>query len=255
MYSRDPQAMYWQDQAQLWIPQILGALAILVVAYILARAAKWAISKIVDRVPALKRHYEAEPGKTLGSPDRRHRLLADPARGHHARASAARPQSGVGAGASADDADLLLHPEPDRRRPYLRHRPGRGQDPPPARRRRAARRQCRRVAAAVGIAGNAGAAPASPPGHGHGRAARVDQPHGGHARLLHRHDPDHDHGARCPPDPGHLRPRDGDASDDLRRASAYRSGRNPGRHRLYRRQAGQSSSSSSSCRPPASTVR
>jgi hypothetical protein len=67
MYSRDPQAIYWQDQAQLWIPRILGALAILVIAYILARAAKWAISKIVDRVPALKRHYEAEPGKTLGS--------------------------------------------------------------------------------------------------------------------------------------------------------------------------------------------
>ena len=67
MYSRDPQAIYWQDQAQLWIPRILGALAILVIAYILARAAKWAIAKIVDRVPALKRHYEAEPGKTLGS--------------------------------------------------------------------------------------------------------------------------------------------------------------------------------------------
>jgi hypothetical protein len=41
----------------------LGALAILVVAYILARAAKWAIAKIVDRVPALKKHYEAEPGR------------------------------------------------------------------------------------------------------------------------------------------------------------------------------------------------
>jgi hypothetical protein len=67
MYSRDPQAIYWQDQAQLWIPRILGALAILAIAYILARASKWAISKIVDRVPALQRHYEAEPGKTLGS--------------------------------------------------------------------------------------------------------------------------------------------------------------------------------------------
>ena len=66
MYSSDPQVSYWQDQAQVWVPRILGAVAILVIAYILARAAKWAITKIVDRVPALKRHYEAEPGQTLG---------------------------------------------------------------------------------------------------------------------------------------------------------------------------------------------
>ena len=66
MYSNDPQVTYWQSQAQVWGPRILGALAILVLAYVLARAAKWAIAKIVDRVPALKRHYEAEPGQTLG---------------------------------------------------------------------------------------------------------------------------------------------------------------------------------------------
>jgi hypothetical protein len=66
MYSSDPQVSYWQDQAQVWVPRILGAVAILVIAYILARAAKWAIAKVVDRVPALKRHYEAEPGQTLG---------------------------------------------------------------------------------------------------------------------------------------------------------------------------------------------
>jgi hypothetical protein len=67
MYSNDPQVVYWQDQTYIWLPRILGAVAILVVAYILARAAKWAISKVVDRLPTLKRHYEAEPGKTLGS--------------------------------------------------------------------------------------------------------------------------------------------------------------------------------------------
>ena len=67
MYGTDPQSAHWQDQMQVWLPRILGALAILVIAYVLARAAKWAIMKMVDRVPALKRHYEAEPGKTLGS--------------------------------------------------------------------------------------------------------------------------------------------------------------------------------------------
>jgi hypothetical protein len=57
----------FSHQISEWLPRILGALAILLVAWIIARAAKWAIAKIVDRVPALKRHYEAEPGKTLGS--------------------------------------------------------------------------------------------------------------------------------------------------------------------------------------------
>jgi hypothetical protein len=50
-----------------WAPRIIGAIVILVLAWLLARAARWGISKLVDRVPALKRHYEAEPGKTLGS--------------------------------------------------------------------------------------------------------------------------------------------------------------------------------------------
>jgi hypothetical protein len=58
---------YWQAQLMYWGPKILAAIAILVIAWLLARAAKWAIAKVVDRVPALRKHYEAEPGKTLGS--------------------------------------------------------------------------------------------------------------------------------------------------------------------------------------------
>ena len=64
MYRTGP--TNWQYQLELWAPRILGALAILLIAYVLARAAKWAIAKLVDRVPALKKHYEAEPGSTLG---------------------------------------------------------------------------------------------------------------------------------------------------------------------------------------------
>jgi hypothetical protein len=67
MYQSDPNSIYWQGQVQEWLPRIVGAIAILIIAYILARAAKWAIAKVVDRVPALKKHHEAEPGKTLGS--------------------------------------------------------------------------------------------------------------------------------------------------------------------------------------------
>ena len=63
MYRTESETLYWQDQAMEWLPRILGAIAILVIAWILARAAKWAIAKVVDRIPALKRHREAQPGK------------------------------------------------------------------------------------------------------------------------------------------------------------------------------------------------
>ncbi len=67
MYPVDPRTTYWTAEAEIWLPRVLGALAILVVAWLLARGAKWGISKLVDRVPALRKHYEAEPGQTLGS--------------------------------------------------------------------------------------------------------------------------------------------------------------------------------------------
>lgn len=65
--TNNPEAVYWQAQAMEWTPRILGALAILIIAYVLARSARWAIAKIVDRVPVLQRHNAAEPGKTIGS--------------------------------------------------------------------------------------------------------------------------------------------------------------------------------------------
>ncbi|HEY0626602.1 MAG TPA: mechanosensitive ion channel [Allosphingosinicella sp.] len=65
--TNNPDTVYWQNEAIEWLPRILGAIAILIIAYVLARAAKWAIAKLVDRVPVLQRHNAAEPGKTLGS--------------------------------------------------------------------------------------------------------------------------------------------------------------------------------------------
>ncbi len=67
MYPVETRTSDWMIQAEIWLPRVLGALAILVVAWLLARGAKWGISKLVDRVPALRKHYEAEPGQTLGS--------------------------------------------------------------------------------------------------------------------------------------------------------------------------------------------
>jgi len=67
MYGRNPERIYWQDQVYEWGPRIVGALLILLIAYVLARGARWAIAKLVDRVPVLQRHNETEPGKTVGS--------------------------------------------------------------------------------------------------------------------------------------------------------------------------------------------
>jgi hypothetical protein len=66
MYQMQQSSVYWQDQLYAWGPRILIAIAILVVSWILARAAKWAIGRVVDRVPILQRHNEVEPGKTVG---------------------------------------------------------------------------------------------------------------------------------------------------------------------------------------------
>lgn len=67
MYETYPERSYWQGEAIEWLPRIIGAIAILLIAWILARAAKWAIAKMVDKIPALKRHRDAQPGKTVGS--------------------------------------------------------------------------------------------------------------------------------------------------------------------------------------------
>ena len=64
---RNEGADYWQTEFMTWAPRIVGAIVILIIAWLVARAAKWAIAKVVDRVPALKKHYESDPGKTLGS--------------------------------------------------------------------------------------------------------------------------------------------------------------------------------------------
>ena len=72
MYERLPppghrgDGINFQGELSEWLPRILGAIAILVVAWIIARAAKWAIAKIVDRVPALKRFFIREAAGLRG---------------------------------------------------------------------------------------------------------------------------------------------------------------------------------------------
>jgi len=65
MYQVD-QGAYWQAQATYWAPKVLIALLIIVATWIVARAVKWAIQKMVDRTPALRKHAPGKPGETVG---------------------------------------------------------------------------------------------------------------------------------------------------------------------------------------------
>lgn len=61
-----PQVVLWRDQLLLWGPRVLAAIAILVITHFLAKAIKWAIMRLADRVPTLRRQSAARPDETLG---------------------------------------------------------------------------------------------------------------------------------------------------------------------------------------------
>lgn len=69
MYQTQPPAQYWQNQLIEWGPKVLFAILILVVTHFVAKAVQWAISRLVDRLPVLKRHPGVggdSVGKELG---------------------------------------------------------------------------------------------------------------------------------------------------------------------------------------------
>ncbi len=60
--------VYAQELIGFWGPRILAAVLILVVTHFVAKGAKWALARLIDRIPFLKRHAEeAKSGDaTLG---------------------------------------------------------------------------------------------------------------------------------------------------------------------------------------------
>ena len=44
MYGMQDEGLYWQDRVVEWGPRVLVAIAILLVAYVVARLARWAIA-------------------------------------------------------------------------------------------------------------------------------------------------------------------------------------------------------------------
>lgn len=58
----------WEAIAQDWLPRLGGALLILVAAYLIGRAVKWALAKGIDKLPGVNGHNEGrEPHSTLGA--------------------------------------------------------------------------------------------------------------------------------------------------------------------------------------------
>ena len=66
MYQSTEPARYWQQQLAEWGPKVLFAILILVVTHFVAKAVQWAIAKLIDRVPVLKRHPDVG-GDSIGT--------------------------------------------------------------------------------------------------------------------------------------------------------------------------------------------
>ena len=57
---------YWHAQVMEWGPQVIIAILILIATWVVARAVKWAMQRLVDRIPALRKHTTGKPGETVG---------------------------------------------------------------------------------------------------------------------------------------------------------------------------------------------
>jgi hypothetical protein len=69
MYENTRPAVYWQQQLVEWGPRILFALLILIATHFVAKAVQWAIARLVDKMPILKRDPDTSGdsvGKELG---------------------------------------------------------------------------------------------------------------------------------------------------------------------------------------------
>ena len=69
MYQNAQPAVYWRDQLMLWGPRVLLAILILIATHFVAKAVQWAVARLVDRMPILKRDPGvggASIGKELG---------------------------------------------------------------------------------------------------------------------------------------------------------------------------------------------
>lgn len=68
MYDTRYEFIGWEALLQVWAPKVLGALVILVAAWFIGKALKWALAKGVDRIPGASRANLSEnPKHTIGA--------------------------------------------------------------------------------------------------------------------------------------------------------------------------------------------
>lgn len=59
MYQTEAPAAYWRDQLIQWGPRVVFAILILIATHFIAKGVQWAVAKMVNRMPVLKRHPQA----------------------------------------------------------------------------------------------------------------------------------------------------------------------------------------------------
>ncbi|HYG25983.1 MAG TPA: mechanosensitive ion channel [Caulobacteraceae bacterium] len=71
MYGYDgtaPSAVNWEDGLAIWGPRIIFAIGILLIAWALGRAAKWALARALDKTPGIRtQNAGVEEGRTVGA--------------------------------------------------------------------------------------------------------------------------------------------------------------------------------------------
>ncbi len=66
MYEANRPAIYWRDQMVEWGPRIIFAILILVATHFIAKAVQWAVNRLINKMPVLKRHPQAG-GESVGT--------------------------------------------------------------------------------------------------------------------------------------------------------------------------------------------
>ena len=66
MYDTQVPAAYWREQLLQWGPRVIFAILILVVTHFVAKAVQWAVARLIDKMPVLKRHPQAG-GESIGT--------------------------------------------------------------------------------------------------------------------------------------------------------------------------------------------
>ena len=68
MYDTGYEFIGWEQLFEVWAPRVLGAILILVAAWFIGKAAKWALARGVDRIPgASKANLSDNPKHTVGA--------------------------------------------------------------------------------------------------------------------------------------------------------------------------------------------